>query len=189
MKVLASRVLFVVAGVVLAGTAYTQEKKDQPPVMKPGPEHALLKQMEGTWDASIKMSGPPGAPAMDSKGTMTFKMDLGGFWLVSNFEGQMMGQKFQGHGLSGYDPLQKKYVGVWADSMAPYLLRTEGSWDKAGKVLTEIGEGPDPETGKTEKMKMVTEIKDKDTMLFTMYMPGKDGKDAVMFTIHYKRKK
>jgi hypothetical protein len=29
----------------------------QPPEVKPGPEHELLKDWEGTWDASIKSPG------------------------------------------------------------------------------------------------------------------------------------
>src|SRR5260370_9109650 len=49
---------------------------------KPGPEHEHLKQMEGTWDATVKFGGE------ESKGTMTYKMGLGDMWLLSHFEGQ-----------------------------------------------------------------------------------------------------
>ena len=46
--------------------------------------------------------------------------------------------------------------------------------------------GPD---GKPMKLKLVTEIKDKDRHVFSMSMPDADGKDETMFTIEYKRKK
>ena len=74
---------------------------------KPGPEHERLKKMEGTWEASIK------TPGGESKGTATYKMDLGGFWLLSNFKADFGGQPFEGRGADGYDPMKKKYVAGW----------------------------------------------------------------------------
>ena len=46
--------------------------------------------------------------------------------------------------------------------------------------------GPD---GKPTKFKMVTEYKDNDNFVFTMSAPGPGGKEAVVMTIVYKRKK
>jgi hypothetical protein len=154
----------------------------QPPEPKPGPEHEHLKKLEGTWDATIKFMGG------ESKGTMTYKMDLGGFWLLSNFQADFGGQKFQGRGADGYDPIKKKFVGAWIDSMSPSLMVSEGTLDKSGKVLTMTGEGPGMD-GKMTKMKMVSEMKDDDNVIFTMSSPGKDGKDQVMMTITYKRRR
>jgi hypothetical protein len=34
-----------------------------PPVLQPGPEHAVLKSDVGTWDATVEMITPPGTPA------------------------------------------------------------------------------------------------------------------------------
>src|SRR6266699_669793 len=76
---------------------------------KPGPEHEKMKQLEGIWDASVNAGG------MESKGTMIYKMDLGGLWLVGDFEADMGGMKFKGKGLDSYDPMKKKYVGIWCD--------------------------------------------------------------------------
>ena len=149
----------------------------QPPTPKPGPEHDQLKKLEGTWDATMK------APGMESKGTMTYKMDLGGLWLVSSFEGEFAGMKFSGKGLDTYDAAKKKYVGVWADSMSTTPMLMEGDYDKSKKALTMIGDGPD---GKPTKWKSVTEMPDNDNMTFHMYMG--DGKEP-MFTIVYKRRK
>jgi len=149
---------------------------------QPGPEHEKLKQIVGTWDATMKMGD------MESKGVMVWKMDLGGLWLASDFQGEFEGQKFMGKGFDGYDPAKKKYVGIWLDSMSTTPMTSEGTYDKDGKVLTMTGEGPGPD-GKPAKYKMTTEHKDKDSMIFTMFMPGPDGKDAAMFSISYKRRK
>src|SRR5262245_39324125 len=80
---------------------------------KPGPEHDKLKQFVGTWDAHVKTTFEPGKPAQESKGIYTAKLDVGGFFLITDFKGEIMGAKFHGHGMSGYDPHKKKYIGVW----------------------------------------------------------------------------
>jgi hypothetical protein len=151
-------------------------------VPKPGPEHERLKHLVGTWDATVKTAEG------ESKGTMTYKSELGGLWLIGEFQADFGGQKFQGRSTDGYDPAKKKYIGVWVDSWTTTPMLSEGTFDKDGKVLTMIGEGPGMD-GKPTKYKSVTELKDKDTMVFTMSAPGKDGKDQTVMTITYKRKK
>jgi hypothetical protein len=148
---------------------------------KPGPEHDALKRLEGTWEATIKAGGE------ESKATATYKMEMGGLWLVSTFKGSFGGMPFEGKGLDSYDAAKKKYVSVWVDSMMTTPMISEGTFDKEGKVLTMMGEGPGMD-GKPTKLKMVSEFKDKDTMVFTMSAPAKDGKDEVVMTINYKRK-
>jgi hypothetical protein len=152
----------------------------EPP--KPGPEHEKFKEHAGTWDAIIKMGDA------ESKGTMVWKVDLGGLWLTSDFQGEFGGEKFSGKGLDSYDPAKKKYVGVWADSWSTSPMVSEGTYDEGGKVLTMTGEGPGPD-GKPTKYKMTTEHKDKDTIFWTMFGPGPDGKEAPFMTISYKRRK
>ena len=154
----------------------------QPPMPKPGPEHEQLKQkFVGDWDVTVSFEGG------QSKATATYKMDLGGFWLTEDFNGEFGGQKFTGRATVGYDPLKKKYVSTWVDSMSPSLIIMEGVFDKDGKTFTETGEGPGMD-GKPAKLKNVYEFVDKDTLLFTMYSV-KDGKDQQMMKITYKRKK
>lgn len=158
---------------VLAAPAPAQEAP------KPGPEHEVLKKMEGNWDLTMKFGG------MESKGTVTYKMDLGGLWLVSSLESDLFGQKFSGRGLDSYDPVKKKYVGIWVDSMSTSPMVMEGTYDKEKKALTLAGEGPGMD-GKPTKYKSVSVMPDDDTINFTMYIG--DGADPA-FTIVYKRKK
>jgi len=163
----------VTMAAVLASTAGAQQPA------KPGPEHELLKKHVGTWDLTMKFGG------MESKGTVTYKMELGGLWLVSSLECDLGGMKFQGRGMDSYDAGKKKYVGVWFDSMSTHPMLMEGTFDKETKKMTMIGEGPGMD-GKLVKHKIVTEWKDEDTMHFGMYVG--DAKDPA-FTIDYKRKK
>lgn len=165
--------LAVVIGLVFNAAVNAQE----PP--KPGPEHAMLKKMVGTWDATMKFGG------MESKGVSVYKMELGGLWLASTFEGDFGGMKFSGKGLDTYDAAKKKYVAVWADSMSTQPMFMEGTYDKDTKTITMTGEHPGPD-GKPTKFKSTSVMKDDDTMHFSMYMG--DGKEPA-FEITYKRKK
>jgi Protein of unknown function (DUF1579) len=162
-----------VVGLVAAPAVRAQEPA------KPGPEHEVLKKHVGTWDTTMKFMG------MESKGTATYKLDLGGLWLSSTFEGDIGGQKFQGHGMDSYDANKKKYVSAWFDSMSTTPMFMEGTLDKEKKTLTMVGDGPGMD-GKPTKHTAVTEWKDDDTIHFAMYMG--DGKEP-MFTIVYKRRK
>jgi Protein of unknown function (DUF1579) len=163
-----------VAALILASAALAQP---EPP--KPGPEHVVLKKMEGTWDATMSAGG------MESKAKMVYKMDLGGMWLSSVLEGEAGGQKFSGRGFDGYDPAKKKYVGVWVDSMSASPMLMEGTFDKEKKQLSMMGDGPGMD-GKPTKYKSVTEIKDDDNMVMSMWMG--EGKDPA-FVVTFKRKK
>ncbi|HEX3150205.1 MAG TPA: DUF1579 domain-containing protein [Gemmataceae bacterium] len=159
-----------------AALVVSSARAQEPP--KPGPEHEQLKKLEGAWEATMKIMG------MESKGTMTYKMDVGGLWLTSNYEGEFLGGKFHGKGFDSYDTAKKKYVGIWVDSMSTSPLLMEGTFDKDKKEMTMTGEGPGP-TGPT-KMKAVTKFVDDNNIVFEMYMG--DGKEP-QFTITYKRKK
>jgi len=174
---------FLTLATLAVGTGL--QAQEGPP--KPGPEHARLKSLEGTWESNIKMMFP-GMPAKESKGTATFKMECGGLWLVGNFVGEYDGKPFQGKELDSYDAGKKKYVGVWVDSMGTLPMISEGTYDKEKKRLTMTAEYPSPD-GKPTKYTMVTDYKDDDNMVWSMSVPGKDGKDTVIMTITYKRKK
>ncbi|HMC09854.1 MAG TPA: DUF1579 domain-containing protein [Pirellulaceae bacterium] len=177
-----SFVCSLIAGLLLAiGTVSAQQSS--PPAPTPGPEHARLKKMEGTWDAV--MTEPDGKK---TKGEMNYKMECGGLWLASDFKGEHMGKPFHGKGLDSYDPAKKKYVGVWVDSWITSPLHMEGTYDEKTRTATSTGEcnGPD---GKPMKMRMVSKTIDDDHETFEMYMTGPDGKETKGATIDYTRRK
>jgi hypothetical protein len=155
---------------------------------KPGPEHQLLKQDEGTWDATVEIFAAPGQPPLKSKGVETNTLGCGGLCLISDFKGEMMpGQVFHGHGVTVYDPSKKKYVGSWTDSMSAGLMIAESTYDAASRTFTGWMEGPDM-TGKVAKTKSVVEVKDAGTRIFSMYGTGPDGKEGLGMRITYQRK-
>jgi hypothetical protein len=167
------RMVAVIVAAALAVPGWSQE------MPKPGPEHALLKEREGTWDTTMKAGG------METKGTVTYKMELGGFWLAGSMESELFGAKFTGRSLESYHPAKKKYVSVWVDSMSTAPVTMEGAYDTEKKVFVMAGEGPGMD-GKATKYKSESRMPDKDTLEMTMWIG--DGKEPA-FTVTYKRKK
>jgi len=150
---------------------------------KPGPEHERrIKELVGTWDAVMDMGG------QKSKCTATYKSICDGMWIASEFEGELEGAKFHGHGLDGYDLHKKKYVGVWVDSWTSSPMHMAGNYDPNTKLLVMTGESVGSD-GTPQKFKNTTETKDEDHFTFKMYMVQADGTEQLAFTIEYTRRR
>lgn len=113
----------------------------------------------------------------------------GGLWVLSKFNGDFGGMKFEGHGQFGYDPVKKKYIGSWIDSLSPTISVLEGEYDSKTRTMTYVGEGVAPE-GIKYTQKMVTTTKDDGTRVFTLYMKFDGTKDDVKFMeVTYRKRK
>jgi hypothetical protein len=160
------------------------------PGSKPTEEHKILARDEGTWDGTIKsyMEGPGAEPAV-SKGTEVNTVMPGGLWVLSKFEGDFGGMKFEGRGQFGYDPIKKKYVGTWIDSLSPALSVLEGEYDAKARTMTYVGDAVSAE-GIRYKQRMVTTAKDDGTRVFALYMKiGEAKEEAKFLEITYQKRK
>ena len=156
---------------------------------QPGEHHAHLKPFVGTFDVEMEVVAAPGAPPDKSKGRQTAQMILDGRYLQSTYSGDMMGMKFTGLSLMGYDLQKKKYFNAWADSMSTALLVFEGSCDPAGKVFTFTGEYDDPMTKRKSKVRHVTTVVTPDKHTFEWFEVGEGGKEHRMMLATYTRTK
>ena len=184
--------LCVAAAVLGASASGMAQEGDGPPIPKPTAEHKILAADEGTWDATIKsfLAGPDAEPTV-SKGVEVNTVMPGGLWVLSTFRGDIGGMAFEGHGQFGYDPLKKKYVGSWIDSMSPSLSVLEGTYDAQTRTMTLEGDGVDPSTKTEYTQRMVTTLKDDDTRVFTLYMKFDGaGDDEIKFMeVTYTKRK
>ncbi len=156
---------------------------------KPVKEHAWLQKLVGDWESEMECQTEPGKPPMKAKSTEKARM-LGGFWVVTEGSGEMMGAPFSSVLTLGYDPEKKKYVGTWVDSMGGYMWKYVGTMNEAGTTLTLETEGPCPmQGGKICKFKESLEFKDNDHRVFTSRIQGDDGEWKVMMTATSTRKK
>jgi hypothetical protein len=180
--------------VLVCGASFALQDKKAPPAQggaveagmtmpKPTKEHEWLKGRIGTWDCTVSCP-TMGAP---TKGTETSKA-FGDFSVSAEFKGEMMGQAFTGLSLMTYDPIKKKYVSTWCDTMMPAIMVFEGTLDPSGKKLTSTGKGPNLEGADVEYTN-VLELTGPDSATFTMYETSKGASDASAMTIDYKRRK
>jgi hypothetical protein len=155
----------------------------------PGEHHALLKPLAGSWKTTSKTWMGPGEPKV-SEGSCEYTWIMGDRYLKQECTGTMGGMAFQGMGLTGYDNLQKKFVGIWVDSGSTGIFVAEGKMDMGKKVLSMHGKAPDEQnlaSGKLVAVKMETKIVDENTHIFSYY-EVRQGKDVLTMEITYKRK-
>ena len=152
----------------------------------PGPEHAQLAAMAGTWDVTVRSWYGPGGPATD-KGTAARRTVLGNRVMVEDVEATMMGQPFHGQGLHGYDNVTRRYWSVWNDSMGTGVMLSDGECDAKGNC-TYTGRYNDPVTRQEHTARMTTRWTDASTGVFEMYGPGPDGKVAKLMEITYRKR-
>ncbi len=176
---------------LLAGVAVSNMQDEAPEspsweMPKPQKEHEWLKQLEGEWTAKVQAAGWEGGEGFESTGTESVR-SIGGFWIVAENKGNMMGTPFTGLLTLGYDLNKGKYVGSWIDSMTSYMWTYEG--EVKGNTIMLNSDGPNPENP-SERIKFQDsiEIKDKDHKVFTSKMLGDNGEWHTMMTITYTRK-
>ncbi len=147
----------------------------------------MLAREAGTWDAAVEIRmGPPGAPPQISKGVEISRLCCNGLWLIREFKSDPSYPPFEGHGVGGYDPVRKKYTGVWVDSDLSTPMTSEGTYDAATRTMTY--QATTFSGGKETRAREVEVWQDDDTRQLTMYMPGPDGKGSAGLIITYTRR-
>ncbi len=152
---------------------------------EPGEHHEHMAKMAGEWDCTVK-SGWAGKME-ESKGVQKNHMRMGGRYLVSNFQGTMMGQPMNGQAIMGYNNITKKYETVWRDNMGTGMMIETGTCDSSGKVITTTGQSEAP-GGKVMKTRTVYTVGDGKYSV-EVFHPGADGKEAKMFEMQCVRTK
>ena len=136
----------------------------------PGEPHKHLQQMAGnyktiaTWMIpGVSQTAAPGETT--DEGTARFYPILGGRFVVQEFKSKYSGVPMEGFGVMGYDNAQRKFIGVWMDTMGTGMLRTEGTLDEKTGVVTETGTMQTP--AGAMKFKMTTKPTEKG-FIFTL---------------------
>jgi hypothetical protein len=138
----------------------------------PGPEHAALNPLAGSWKTTVKSYAGPAGPLAQptiNEGTCDRSWVMGGRYLVGNYKGAFNGMPFEGMEVLGYDNMKKQYVSSWVDNMGTgIMLSSGGAMDPATKSFTLTGSAPDP-SGQNMMMREVTSIVDGNTYTMTMF--------------------
>jgi hypothetical protein len=138
--------------------------------MTPGDMHKWLASANGKWEAEVvSWMSPDAPPTPPSKVKVDFKMINNGLYQESTYSGDMMGMRFEGKGLTGYDNARKKFVTSWTDNMGSGILHMEGDWDEASKSISYSGKSTDPISGKQGTFREVHKVVDDKHHTLEMY--------------------
>jgi len=149
-----------------------------------GPELALLGKDVGAWSAEITVTPQPGAEPQSSTGRLIARLICGGRWQVSDFKNHTTG--FEGHGIYGFNPATRRYVGTWVDDMRSSLYLGEGDWDEASRTMTFHWSAALPGGRSMTWREITTSISDSERD-FRVVFPGPDGQDFQMMHVRYRR--
>jgi hypothetical protein len=190
-------ILMVTAGLFTAPAGFAQDAPQASPeelmkkaeeAGKPGPEHKVLEDFAGSWNAEIKMWMEPGKDPVTSKGTAEVRWIMNERFIQEDFTGDFMGKPFKGLSLTGYDNLKKQYVSMWIDDMHTSLYTSLGDLSDDGKVITFAGKADCAITGEKDvEMKQVVRLIDKDKHVFEMH-DTRRGENSKVMEITYTRK-
>lgn len=134
----------------------------------PGPEHARLTAMSGTWDVELTFWFQPGGRPVVSKGTSTIRPLFDGLFIEEKIEGALNGVPFTTLAWTGFNTSTHQYEATRIASTNTSRIAEAGAWDdqarhfelKASYLLA----------GDTWTQRTVIEPTSANTMVATSYL-------------------
>jgi len=124
----------------------------------PGPEHELLKRIEGEFDATYRLWGTPGsAPTVFYSETKN-RMILGGRFLESYSKVTEGMFRVESMSYVGFDRRHKKFTTIGMDTFGTYYITAEGTFDEEKSAIVFSGTDEDPVTGITQEFDIILKI-------------------------------
>jgi hypothetical protein len=148
----------------------------------PGPEHAWLDPLAGTWAVEMLVYPGPGAePITSTDLTATREWILDGRYLKEELRGTFAGNPSARDGLLGYNRLDGRFELVTVDTFEPgqMIYASRGAESPGGFSLygesVEAGFGPEP-TGRARALRFDFEIVDADRNVQRIFVeyPGEE---------------
>ncbi len=154
--------------------------------MTPSAGHARLMPMVGTWRAKTTFTMAPGAPPQIHGGTSVHRLVLGGRYLEQIYKGMAMGMPFEGIGYTGYDNVQKRYVGTWMDTMGTGLMTSASVGTPTDERIDCVAEAVEP-SGQKRIFETIVRIHNHGRHSYEMWTMGPTGKKHRTMIVEYER--
>ena len=154
--------------------------------MSPSAGHARLMPMVGTWRATTTFTMAPGAPPQVHGGTSVHRLVLGGRYLEQIYKGMAMGMPFEGIGYTGYDNVQKRYVGTWMDTFGTGLMTSLGVGNPTAERIDCVAEAIEP-SGQKRVFETIVRIQNHGRHSYEMWTKGPTGKKHRTMIVEYER--
>ena len=99
----------------------------------PGPEHARLTALCGTWDVELAFWFKPGAAGVTSKGTSTIRPLFDGLFVEEKIEGALNGAPFTTLSWTGFNAATHQYEATRIASTNTIRIAETGAWDEQAR--------------------------------------------------------
>lgn len=153
--------------------------------MTPGPWHAALEPMVGSFHARTTFVMSKGEQPSVSEGSSENRWVLGGRYLEQLYRGMSMGMPFEGIGYTGYENVKQRYVGTWMDSFGTGLMNSRGTGKPTSRVMEFEAMAHEP-SGKVMKFLCKITIQDHDHHTYEMWTLGPQRFRSML--VEYTRK-
>jgi len=155
--------------------------------MTPGAEHELLKKRIGQWTVELEMRATADGEPTVSKGTCEIKSIMGGRYIMDTTRSDFQGQSFEGHSITGYDKLKKKFRSVWFDNFGTGFTISTGSYDEASKTFQYATMSPDVALGQYKQTRTLERVVSDDRWILEMYDTTPEGNEFRTLKAVYTR--
>jgi len=152
----------------------------------PGPEHARLTAMCGTWDVELTFWFRPGAPGMTAKGTSIIRSLFDGLFIEEKMDGLLNGTPFTTLSWTGFNTSTREYEATRIASTNTIRIAESGAWDEqAGRFELK---GSYKLAGDTWTQRTVIQPVSADSMVAMSYLSFGKVPEWKAVEIRYKKK-
>ena len=154
--------------------------------LPPGPEHARLTAMAGTWDVDMTFRFRPDGPPVAVKATSTIRPVLGGLFIEESIEGALNGTPFTTLAWTGFNTSTRQYEATRIASTNTARIAETGTYDERTKQFELKADYP--LAGETWHQRTVIQQSSPDAMTATSYLSFGNVPEWKAVEIKYSRK-
>jgi len=155
---------------------------------QPSEHHRKLQPLIGTWNQTVRIRMTPNADPEVLESTATYEWIMGGRYVQGTYEGNFMGEPFQGMDLLGYDNYRQQYVALWIDNLGTGFMTTTGWYNDQTDTLIMHGSVDDTmQDFPNRPLRTETEFKSDDHIVYRSYTVDRQGNEFQSMEIVCRR--
>jgi len=154
--------------------------------LPPGPEHARLTAMAGTWDVDMTFRFRPDGPPVAVKATSTIRPLLGGLFIEEAIEGTVNGTPFTTLAWTGFNTSTRQYEATRIATTNTARIAETGTYDERTKQFELKADYP--LANDTWHQRTVIQQSSPDAMTATSYLSFGTVPEWKAVEIKYSRK-
>jgi hypothetical protein len=155
-------------------------------VVKPGPEHARLTAMAGTWDLEMTFWFQPGRPGVATRGVSVIRTLFDGLFIEEKIEG-LLAAPFTTLAWTGFNRATRQYEATRIASTNTIRIAEAGPFDEQTKQFELKADYPF--AGETWHQRTVIQQTSADAMIASSYMSFGQVPEWKGVEIKYTRRK